>query len=89
MPTTFFAFVTRGPDRLYRATFPDLPGLVPEPWPAGEIESGAALALAAHIRSRTTPLPPPTPLEDLRRLYEPDAGFWLAVPVLSARPPTP
>lgn len=84
MSAHFFAFVTRGPDGRFRATFPDLPALVVPAARASEIELAAARALAVHMRERTTPLPEPLALDALRHLFPPDDGFWLAVPVLDA-----
>lgn len=82
MHASYYAFVSRGPDGLYRAAFPDLSGVVGLPVRAGGIDAAAADALAAHLRTRRTPLPPPTPLAVLAQLHHPDDGYWLAVPVL-------
>ena len=85
----FYAFVTRGPDRLYRATFPDLPGLHVPPAPVDHLQAATCVALDAHLRTRSSPLPPPSPLEAVRSLYPGDDGYWLSFHVNDPTPEAP
>jgi hypothetical protein len=84
----YFAFVTRGPDGLYRASFPDLPAFSAPPSPIDRLQAATYVALADHVAVRSTPLPPPTPMDRLRTLYPADDGYWLSFVIEAPAPRT-
>lgn len=77
----YFAFVRRDQDGRYRATFPDLPGLVVSSASFRQLQKRLARALRAYRARRPDAPAPMDRMGSLPRSEGDIEGFWLEVEV--------